>query len=568
MACNDLNQDGCNNTVGPDYNLDSNNTTSPNQSCVPTADGKSYQAVSNNDLRCKPFQLANGSANQYVDSVVNEALNIGGANLNVYKLLGVHEQGKLVDCTGKGNPLSNGDLPNFPASNAFDKYISEWRSVQKGTAVTASAYIGYDFGYIKTNDDSRRAYGIDTSVYKHITAIAIKQSSNPNRRVTKARLERSDDGIKWYGVGVVLLPDDDCFNTILTKTSVPARYWRLRALEFNGSETGDPWAVMALQLFHNYMATEQYNIQDKVFLENRDRDYDTDPTPMKGYYDLTDALTELSILGIETPSLMLYLKVSFSACVAAIGRPLVIGDIIEIPSEAQYSAEMKRILKWMEVTDVAWATEGYTPGWQPTLLRVVVQPAFASQETQDIFGDLAETSPDALGVVSGEDGQNEVYQDYFDVSKTVEAEARDALPERGAEGSAAIREWEPEEIQAAVDQGLPNLQKTGLNPTGLYVEDAMPPNNAPFTEGDEYPENPSHGDYHRLTYTGLAGDIPARLYRYSSAKGRWVYLETDMRAAYNPAKPVLEEFITSSNSVQNDKISWPRKTLDDQCEES
>jgi len=562
----------CEGTVGPDYALNPDGTvkttSSGTQACVPTRDGKSFQPSQNDDLRCRPYQLENGSSNQYIDRVVNEALNIGGATLNVYKLLGVHEQGKLIDCTGRGNPISNGDLPNFPASNAFDIYVSEWRSVQRGNGVSISAYIGYDFGNIKTNNDAQRAYGIDTSIYKHIATIAIKQSSHPTRRVTRARIERSDDGIKWYGVSVVLFPDDDCLNTIQFKHSVPSRYWRIRPLDFNGDDANDVWGVPALQMFHNYIATDEYNIQDKVLLENRDRDYATDEIPIKGYYDLTDNLSELTAFGLEVPSMTIYISVSFSGCVAALGRPLVVGDIMEIPSEAQYSAEMRRILKWMEVTDVSWATEGYTPGWQPTLLRIVAQPAFVSQETQDIFGDLGETLPDAVGTVSGEDGQNTTYQDYFDVSKTIEAEAKDAVPERGAEGSSTIRAWEESEIAAAADKGIDNLQKIGLNPTGLYVEDAMPPNNASFTEADEYPENPTHGDYHRMTYSGLAEDIPARLYRYSTSKGRWIYLETDLRALYNPAKPTLKEFITSPNATSTGEITRNRETINKDCEET
>jgi len=566
MACNEFDKGSCSNSVGPDYNLDSNGKKHPSQSCVPTADGKGFQAIQNNDLRCGPFQLENDTANGYIDGLVNEALNIGGATINVYKMLGVHEQSKLVDCTGRGEAISNGDLPNFPSENAFDKYVSEWRSIQKGSGVIASAFIGYDFGYIKTDDESRRAYGIDTSIYKHITAIAIKQSSQQNRRVTKARLERSDDGVKWYGVNIVLLPDDDCLNTILVKHSIPSRYWRLRPIEFNGTDTNDVWAVVALQMFHNYMATDEYNIQDKVFLENRDRSYADEETPIKAFYEIVDAMTELSRVGIDMP-LTLYITASFSACVAALGRPIVIGDIVEIPSQAQYSAEMKRLLKWMEVTDVTWASEGFTPGWQPTLLRIVAQPAFVSQETQDIFGDLAASLPDAMGLVVGEDGKNEIYQDYFDVSKTIEAEARDNRPENGAEGSNTIRAWEESEIKAAAEQGIPNLQKVGLNSTGLYVEDAMPPNNAPFTTGDQYPEEPKHGDYHRLTYSGLAADLPARLYRYSASKGRWIYLETDQRAFHNPIKPTLKEFITSPNAVPNSEISRNRETIDDNCEE-
>ena len=562
MACdNDPNTAACGSTTGP-FDLDDNgNPVGPGSGDV-SQDGctqKPGTAGPDNaplfcpdtppaDKTCSDFQLSENRDACFIDMVGNEALNRGGAVLNVYKLLGVHEQGKLVDVVGQGVAISNGDAPGFPATNAFDAYVTEWHSVQIGAGVLASAYIGYDFGDIKTNDDSRRMYGIDTSINKHITAFQIKQSADPQKRATMVRLEWSTDGVYWRGAGIAPLPDDDCLNLIQMKESVPARYWRLRPTQFNGGDT-DNWGVQAIALFHNYVATHVHNIQDKIFLENRDRDYADTNLILKGYYDLLETQTELQRFGIEMPGQTYYISINFSACVAILGRPLIIGDIIEIPSEAQYSAQMKRILKWVEVTDVTWSSEGFTPGWQPTILRVLCQPAYASQETQDIFGDLAEELIDDTGLLDGFDGNNPVYQDYADVSHTVEAMEQTNLPERGAEGSSHIREWEQEELEAAADQSLNNLHTTGLNSTGLYVEDGMPPNNAPFTEGDAYPDSPAHGDYHRLTYSGLAKDTPARLYRYSTEKGRWVFLETDKRYLYNPNKPFLQEYLTSSNRI-------------------
>ncbi len=553
--CNGL-DNSCTGIVGPDFGLDPVTglpipKPSPSKPCVPLVDGRGITG----NPSCSEWDLQEGKGNDFIEDAVEEALNIAGATLHVYKLLGVHEQGKLVDCTGRGTSISGGDAPTFPADNAFDKFISEWRSIQRGDGIAASAYIGYDFGNIKVYGSDRAVYGIETSVFKHVATIAIKQSTIAARRVTRARIERSDDGIKWYGVSVVLFPDDDCFNTIQFKHSVPSRYWRIRPLDFNGS-VSDFWSVVALQLFHNVVATHHDNIQDKIFLENRDRDYAEDVISIKGYYDLTDNLTELSAFGIEVPSLSMYLSISFSTCVKNLGRPLVVGDILEIPSEAQYSADLKKVLKWMEVTDVAWSTEGYTPGWRPTLLRIVAQPAYASQETQDIFGDLADSEPDETGLIDGDDGSNPIYQDYFDVSRTLDAEAADAVPERGAEASSKIRQFEQDEIDTAAASGA-NITKFGLNPTGLYVEDAMPPNNSEYTEAFEFPLNPSHGDYHRLIYEGLSKDIPARLYRYSDDKGRWIYLETDLRAQYNPVKPLLAEFrnppVTDESSVTQDR---------------
>ncbi len=549
--------DDCKGTVGPNFPSDGNggSVTVP-EGCIPNPAGDGSCPPVSQDPTCKPWQLSQSNDSCFIDNVGNEALGIAGADLNVYKLLGVHEQGLLVDVTGKGAAISGGALVGFPASNAFDIFITEWRSLQQGfDAIRASAFIGYDFGVIKTNDDSRGLYGIVANARKHIAAFAIKQTSFPEQRVTQARLERSENGSKWYGVQVVDLPDDDCLNTILSKSSVQSRYWRLRPLAFNGGDT-DRWSVVAFQMFHDHVPTDIDNVQDNIFLENRDRDYNTESIRLKGAYDLLDVQSELTRFGIELPSQTIYLQVNFSACVAALGRPLIIGDIIQMPSETQFSADMEPIEKWVEVTDTAWSTEGYTPGWRPTLLRCILQPAFASQETQDIFGDLKENEiPEELGLLDKGDGRHPVFADYSDASQEVEADALDATPERGAETSGTIRAWEEAEVQAAAAQGLPNLQKIGQNPIGFQTEDAMPPNNAAFSEGDAFPGTPTHADYHRLTYESIGSDVPARLYRYSSAKGRWIFLEKDKRALYNSSKPVLQEFLTSPNSVPHTNIN-------------
>jgi len=563
MAKNCYGLEECVGSAGPNFNDD----IVDGGPCAPHVSGNGYTNTSSVATPCAPFQLDKNRDTAFIEGLVNENLNIGGATFNVHKLLGVHEQGKLIDCTGLGTPLTNGDAPYFPASQAYDKFITEWRSIQRGDGVLLSAYLGYDFGTIKTNDNSRAAYGVDTSIYRHVTAIAIKQSNIATRRITRARVERSSDGDKWYGVSLVTLPDDDCLNTIMFKSSVPSRYWRIRPVDFNGVDTPDVWGVQALQMFHGFEGTNTDNIQDKILLENRDRDYNTEALPIKGTYDLLDITSELTRFGIELPSLSLYMQVAFGSCVAALGRPLIIGDIIEIPSEAQYSAEMRKIERWVEVTDVAWSTEGYTPGWTPTLLRVIAQPAFASQETQDLFGDLAATEiENEHGLVDGEDGNHAFYQDYFDVSQTIDAEAKDAVPLAGVESSSVIRAWEPEEIAIAEAAGIKNLEVTG-QPTGIkFHEDAMPPNNAPYTEMAEFPNAPKHGDYHRMTYIDLATDVPSRLFRYSEQKGRWIFLEKDRRIQME--HPVLNEFLAAGDERRdNDEITRDRPRIDKDCED-
>lgn len=575
---NNCKPDDTGTTTGP-FPLPPTNTNPASGTESPFRPGSSIYCPVNPTGVPSGWQLTLSNDACVQDSYITESLNIAGATINVYKLLGVHEQCKLVDATGLGTAISGGDGGTYVAANAFDKFQTEWHSAQTGTAVTASAYIGYDFGEIKTLDQTRRMYGIETSIRKHITAFSIKQDSNQQNRATQVRLEYSADAIQWYGAGLATLPDDDKFNTILMKSSVPSRYWRLRPTTFNGSSTGNGtcttttiingvqvtgnfgayWGVQALQLYNNYLATEVQNVEDIILQENRDRDYSTEPVICKGYYDLLDVPTELTRLGIELPKQIFSIQLSFSAVVALLGRPIVIGDLMEIPSETQYSPNMKPVKKWLEVTDVAWATNGFTPTWQPLLLKITASPALASQETQDIFGNLAEEPvAGGLGLMDKGNGRNPNYQDFSDIAATIEADAKTDAPERGREGSGLIRQFTEAELLSADQQGLPagRLNSIGLYPRGSYVEDAMPPNNLPFTEGTALPpvNQASNGEYFRLNYTGLAGNIPSRLYRYSSAKGRWIYLETDRRQQGNPTKPILQEFLTSPTRKEESAI--------------
>ncbi len=494
------------------------------------------------------YGIGGDPANGLMEDFVAESLNIAGAPINVFKLLGIHEQGRLIDLTGNGTAISSGEYPTFPAINAFSNNKAEWRSTQKGSLVTNNAYIGYDFGPIRL-DNGRLRYGVETEVKQHITTIRISQSCEQMHRVTKARVERSDDDIVWYGVDVITLPDDCNVNQISIRQSAPARYWRLRPLAFNGGPT-DFWGVCELELI-DYTATNLSNIQgDNGFLENRDRDYATASLQIKGYYVLQEAVTNLSRFGIDMSSTQEYsISVSFVSSISILGRPLVIGDILEIPSEQQYSPDLRPVKKYLEVTDVVWAAEGFTPGWKPTIQRITAKPMLASQETRDIIGDI--NLPSNLNNYVNTD------QPIFNIEglvgdQLIREAANTQVPERGADVD-DIRQFTEAEVAAAQNVGI-NLGKLNINPRGLYVEDGLPPDGLPYTEGPKFPTNPIDAAYHRLTYVGLSDPIPPRLYRWSVVKNRWIFVEEDKRMRYNSIKPKLQEFLQDPNAIPSDKI--------------
>ena len=518
-------------------------TPTPNNSgCVMTANG----LVCPQNTTCSPFDLSQLPQDScIVNSYVQESIQIGGAPLNVYRLLGVHEQGLLQDLTGNGTAISNGDMPNFPASNAFDKFITEWRSQQTGLDVIKKAYIGYDFGNFKM-DNGRVRYGIETAVKHDVASLKIKQGCNGTNRVTKLRVERSEDGIKWFGAALVNVPDCDGLVTVTFNHSAPARYWRVRPIAFNGGPN-DYWAVQALQLM-DYEATNIKNIEDRIFLENRDRDYDSTAILVKCSYTPLDVVSNSTKFGFFNGDVDRYvLDVSFTQAVQSLGRPFVIGDIIQLPSETQYRPDLTPILKYLEVIDVAWAVSGFTANWIPTLQRLIATPAIASQETQDVFGKLTEDTDD-MGLVDIDDGNNPLYQDVTAISATVRADANSRVPERG-EDDADMTQLSKDVYDFAAQH--PNMRfPSHIDRTrSKYGIDALPPNGQPFTQGDTFPKNPKNGDYHRLTYLHAGKDIQTRLYRYSVSKLQWVYLETDKRHQFNNTKPYLQEFLNPDNSV-------------------
>lgn len=492
---------------------------------------------------CYPWQLTDFSEEAcIIEDYIEESITIGGAKVNVHKMLGVYEQKKLLDEMDVGQAIASSSHPNFPASNAFDYYDTEWRSGELGHDVVRSSYIGYDFGPIRL-ENGRVRYGIETFVKKNIATIKLKQGCDSKNRVTKIRIERSADGEKWYGSSSLTIPDCEGAVTIRFRATSPTRYWRIRPLAFNGGES-DYWAVKALVLSEQEI-TDQENIQDRIFLENRDRKYSKEPVLTKGTYTPVEYQGFLSKIGMNSMfnREQYLLEFSFQQIIRLIGRPLVIGDILQLPSETFYTPKLRPTLKYLEVTNVSWSSTGFTPHWVPTLLRVVAEPVMASQETQDVLGKLTE-DVDSTGRSDINDGvRNKKYQDISDITQSVAADANTAVPQRGQDYanvpklSNELRDW--------IEGNIPGVDPDKLDrQRPVWATDALPPNGEPFTEGDKWPDKPKNGDYHRLTFTSVDQNLPANLYRYSEAKKRWIFLETDQRKkAWTDTKPTLSEFL-------------------------
>ena len=470
----------------------------------------------------------------YAEDLAAEALQIAGAQINVFRMLGVHEQGQLQDLTGAGNPLSSGTAGGYVLADAFTSSTAGWESLQVGPSVLSS-FIGYNFGTLKTASGSEQ-YNPSQPIRQEITSINIQQGPNPQNRVLQARIERSDDGgVTWLRADVVNLPNTAELELISVKQSGPSQMWRIVPLMFAGGSS-DGWIVVQVQMM-NYTQTNLGNIEDLIFLENRDRDYANISIQLRGHYDLIDVETELTKFGIDLPQQYLF-TVSYARMVTLLGRPVVIGDIIELPSEAQYDNNLIKVRKWLEVTDTTWSTEGYAPGWRPILYRITATPAIASQENMSLFkSDKGYTTLTDDQFMVSDSPLNQLVQEANEIIiKTAEEE----VPLTGSDTT-------------GLRSGMP-LIWTDDHLRGKYdgrdysVEDGLPPNNQAYTEGTSFPTSPSNEDYFRMNYTSDTY-LPPKLYQWNQVKNRWIYLETDRRLQQSSYKPSMRRLIDSSQRI-------------------
>jgi hypothetical protein len=129
---------------------------------------------------------------QIQDGYAAEILNINGAPLNIYKLLGVHEQ-------GEGSLLSSGTLfasapaPGFPLSNINN--TGAWQSLQTSTAISGVAYVGIDFG-INTIPGGATEYLPVKPNWKKVGAVVIKQMDTAINFARQVRVETTDGSVE------------------------------------------------------------------------------------------------------------------------------------------------------------------------------------------------------------------------------------------------------------------------------------------------------------------------------------------------------------------------------------
>lgn len=131
------------------------------------------------------------------------------------------------------------------------------------------------------------------------------------------------------------------------------------------------------------------DIQDLLFLENRDRKYDPDIYRLRGHYNVQNLDFDLSQFGLFLNNDIIFITVHYNDMINILGRKLIVGDVLELPHLTDYHplndtipAGMRR---YYQITDGNYASEGFTSTWYPHLWRIKCEPLVNTQEFADIL---------------------------------------------------------------------------------------------------------------------------------------------------------------------------------------
>jgi hypothetical protein len=146
---------------------------------------------------------------------------------------------------------------------------------------------------------------------------------------------------------------------------------------------------------HKYIGTgigadfkDSTQIQDLLFLENRDRKYDTSIYRVRGHYQVQDLDFNLSQFGLFLDNDMVYMTVHINDFIERIGRKPMPGDVVELPHLKDNFALNEfdvGLPRYFIVEDVGRAAEGFSVTWYPHLYRLKLKKISDTQQFKDIL---------------------------------------------------------------------------------------------------------------------------------------------------------------------------------------
>ena len=303
-----------------------------------------------------------------------------------------------------------------------------------------------------------------------------------------------------------------------------------------------------------YNAVSETNIQDLLFLENRDRKYDPDVYTMRGIYNVQDIDFNLSQFGLFLSNDTLFLTIHINSSVKTLGRKIIAGDVVELPHlKDEYALnDLSYALKrFYVVEDVNRAAEGFSQTWYPHLYRLKLKQIYDGQEYKEILDLPAEEG------ATGDDTLRKMLSTYEKEMQINDAVVKQAEADAAKSGYDTSHYYSLQldangntELVDTDDDNIPDTMQTanksGYN--GYLLGDGIPTNGAEFGHGISFPTNQSEGDYFLRTDFN-----PNRLFRYDG--NRWVKQEDNVRMTMTQSNSRSTQKGTFINNTTTNTIS-------------
>ena len=273
-------------------------------------------------------------------------------------------------------------------------------------------------------------------------------------------------------------------------------------------------------------------IQDLLFLENRDRKYDKDVYDMRGVYQPADNDFDLTQFGLFLANDSIFMTLHLNDTMTILDRKLMSGDVLELPhllDDTGLDNSEGPIRKFYVIEDVIRESTGFDANWWPHLLRVKCQALVDTVEYRDILGD-GDKADDLKHILS-------TYDNELEISEAILEQGEKEVPKHGLETGHLHYD--------------PDTQKKSV-----WTSDATPPNGASLVgSGATFPDSAVEGAYFLRTDFN-----PHRLFIRKGV--RWVKVADDTRSVWRAANTVLRTFTENTNLVIDGSTgeSVPSKT--------
>lgn len=371
---------------------------------------------------------------------------------------------------------------------------------------------------------------------------------------------------------------------------------------------------------HKYIGTDDGDvvkdntqIQDVLFLENRDRKYDPDIYRIRGIYNVQDIDFDLSQFGLFLSNDTIFLTVHINSSVKTIGRKIMSGDVIELPHlEDEYAANdfQSALKRFYVVEDVNRASEGFSPTWYPHLYRLKLKQLTDTQEFSDILerpenddlfegeydpnktyqvgqvvryqGNLYEVTTETTGNLPTDTnfwqsyGDNTLrdllstYEREMQINNAVVNEAEAAAPKSGYnvthyytvalndDGSVELQTVDETELDASIVNATTDGvygKPDRLGYEGYLITEDSAPNGEVFGVGSEFPEENLAGDYFLRT-----DFIPNRMFQFNGERWKKIYDDVRMTMTNGPDRLTQQgTFINNNNTTTVAGETFPEK---------